>query len=59
MMNDWPDWSTKIIEFSKLESTTRPFIRKLIAGLDKCDGLADPNGMFNWEEMCKCVYHVP
>ena len=30
LLNNWQDWSHRIIEFSKAESTTRPAIAKLI-----------------------------
>ena len=35
----------KLIQFSRLESSTRPFLKKLLEGLDKCEELPYPHGM--------------
>ena len=34
-MDTWPEWYSKLIKFSKLESTSRPLIRKLVEKLEE------------------------
>lgn len=45
LLNYWPDWSHRIIEFSKAESTTRPAIAKLIAEYNTDVDVHNPAGM--------------
>ena len=34
-MDTWPEWYSKLIQFAKLESSSRPLIRKIIEKLDE------------------------
>lgn len=36
-MDTWEEWSAKIINFSKVESATRPNIKKILMELEKAD----------------------
>lgn len=49
LLDNWQEWKEKLIQFAKLESCTRPFLKKLLEGLDKCDELAYPHGKKNYE----------
>ena len=51
-MDTWPDWCSKILKFSKLESATRPCIKKLLATLEKTDGLVYPDGTYLYILAC-------
>ena len=44
MMDGWQSWKEKIIKFAKIESVTRPMIKKLLEGLEECDELPYPHG---------------
>ena len=44
MIEGWLEWSEKVIEFSRLESSTRPFLRKLLGDLEKSDQFPYPCG---------------
>ena len=44
LLDNWQEWKEKLIQFAKLESLTRPFLKKLLENLDKCDELAYPHG---------------
>ena len=37
-MDSWPEWCSKLIKLSKLESSSRPLIRKILAKLDENNG---------------------
>lgn len=45
LMHSWEEWCAKVINFSKVESATRPFIKKILAELEKTDKFACPEGM--------------
>ena len=38
LMDSWPEWYRKLIKLSKLESSSRPLIRKILAKLDENSG---------------------
>ena len=44
LLDNWQEWKEKIIQLSKLESSTRPLLRKVLAGVDKCEELTYPDG---------------
>ena len=44
MIDGWLDWREKLIQLAKLESTTRPMIKKLLEALEECDKLPYPQG---------------
>lgn len=37
LMDTWPEWCEKLLKFAKLESSTRPVIKKIIAKLEDCN----------------------
>ena len=37
LMDSWPDWCAKILEFSKVESDSRPLIKKILQRLEEAD----------------------
>ena len=45
MVENWLEWREKLIQLAKLESATRPMIRKLLNSLDECDELLYPEGL--------------
>jgi len=45
-MNSWEDWCKRIIGFSKAESATCPFLKKLLLEFDKADEFACLEGMY-------------
>lgn len=59
-MDDWPQWRSKIIEFGKVESSTRPNIKKV---LEKLEGNDDKEGMLLHTiiimVMFFCTYRAP
>ena len=44
LMDSWPEWRDKLIQFSKLESVTRPVLKKLLSDLEAKDGIMHPDG---------------
>ena len=44
VMDGWLEWKEKLIQMAKLESATRPMIKKLLEGLERCDELHCPQG---------------
>lgn len=44
LLDTWQEWREKIIQLSKLESSTRPLLRKVLAGIDNCEELTYPEG---------------
>ena len=44
LMYTWVEWSTKI-EFSKAESSSRPYIKKKLKKLDEAQNFPYPDGM--------------
>ena len=44
LMNSWPDWCVKILGFAKVESDSRPLIKKLLKKLEESDAFAYPEG---------------
>ena len=44
LMDSWPDWRMKILEYSKVESDSRPLIKKILQKLEKADSFAYPEG---------------
>ena len=45
MMNSWPDWCDKLVKLSRLESNTRPYLRKILQNLTEVEP-GDDNGEF-------------
>ena len=43
LMNSWADWSAKILEVSKRESSSRPYLKKLKA-LEEAESCLYPDG---------------
>jgi len=43
-MDSWPEWRDKIIQFSKVEATSRPCMKKLLIDLEKKESVACPDG---------------
>ena len=37
LMDLWPDWCMKILEFSKVESLSHPLIKKILQKLEEAD----------------------
>ena len=35
LLNDWPFWREKVLHLAKIESATRPYLKKTLASLDK------------------------
>ena len=33
LMDDWPYWRDRVIQLAKMESATRPYLRKILANL--------------------------
>ena len=53
LMDSWPEWRDKLIQFSKLESATRPALKKLLGDLETKDSVACPDGeCFNTFAFC-------
>jgi len=50
-MNDWPEWQTKIISLARKESSTRPFLRKVLNELEGKDEFQYPDG----KSFCMCT----
>ena len=44
LMDSWPNWKDKLIQFSKLESATRPVLKKLLSDMESKDSVACPDG---------------
>lgn len=44
MLEDWLEWSEKIIKLAKKESATRPLLKKLLGDLENCHELPYSNG---------------
>lgn len=44
LMDSWLQWRDKVIQFSKLESATRPALKQLLGDLESKDGVACPDG---------------
>jgi len=45
-MKDWSMWCTKLVELAKLESATRPFMKKLLESMRADADLPNPDGMY-------------
>ena len=44
-MDTWPaEWCVKILEFAKMESVSRPYIKRLLKRLEEADKYSDPQG---------------
>ena len=43
MMDGWQEWKEKLLQLAKLESVTRPLIKKLLEGLKESDELLCPD----------------
>ena len=43
-MDGWIEIREKIVELSKIECSTRPYLKKLLDGLEKGEELPYPNG---------------
>ena len=41
-MESWPDWVKQIVQLSKLEATTRPAVKKLLASYEADIDVAKP-----------------
>ena len=37
LMDGWIEVQERIVELSKIESSSRPYLKKVIAGLEKCE----------------------
>lgn len=48
-MDGWIEIREKIVELSKIECSTRPYLKKLLDGLEKCEELPYPNGKYMHE----------
>lgn len=46
VMDCWLEWKEKLIQMAKLESVTRPMIKKLLEGLEQCNELHCPQGIY-------------
>ena len=44
MIEGWLEWSEKVIEFSRIESSTRLLLKKVLGDLEKSDQFAYPCG---------------
>lgn len=44
LMDSWPQWRDKVIQFSKLESATRPALKQLLGDLESKDSVACLDG---------------
>ena len=44
LMDTWVEWSTRIVEFSKAESSSRPYIKKKLKKLDEAENFPYPDG---------------
>ena len=44
MLEGWEQRSEKIIEFSKIKSSSRPFLKKVLKDLDTSDDIPYPSG---------------
>ena len=44
LMDSWPEWRKKLIQFAKLESATRPVLKKVLGDLESEDSVACPDG---------------
>ena len=45
LMDSWSDWCSKLIELSKLECSSRSFIKRILDQLN--ENTTDDNGMLN------------
>lgn len=43
-MDSWTEMREKIVELSKIECSTRPYLKKLLEGLEKCEEFPYPWG---------------
>ena len=43
-MDTWKEWSAKVISFSKVESASCPYIKKILVELEKADKFTYPEG---------------
>ena len=55
LMYTWVEWSTKIAEFSKAESSSRPYIKKKLKKLDETQNFPYPDGMQLPLSLCLCM----
>lgn len=46
VLDAWQEWKEKIIQFAKLESLTRPILKKLLEALEECDELVYTHGIY-------------
>ena len=46
LMDGWIEISEKIVELSKIECSTWPYLKKLLNDLEKCEELPYPNGKY-------------
>ena len=44
LMDTWPEWCVKILEFAKMESVSHPYIKRLLKRLEEADKYSDPQG---------------
>ena len=44
LMDGWTQIREKIVELSKIESSTRPYLKKVLEGLENCEELSYPCG---------------
>jgi len=43
-LDGWEQWSEKVIEFSKIESSSRPFLKKVLKDFEKSNEFPYPSG---------------
>lgn len=46
VIDSWIDYKEKLIKLAKIESATRPVLKKLLRSLPECEDLTSPNGEF-------------
>ena len=44
LIDSWVDWSAKILEFSKRESSSRPYLKKKLKTLEEAESYLYPDG---------------
>ena len=57
LMDGWPEWKQRLIQLSKLESKTRPNIKKLLDALDNEDN-TEYEGIANYYEYALCMFLI-
>ena len=50
LLDDWPLWRERIIQLAKVESATRPFLKKILASLE--------SNVVNKEGMVQLIFSI-